>query len=158
MIGRMTSVALERNFSDLLRKSGEVLDEVDRQDVLLRRRDGHDVLLVRADREETVRDAIGVASSVLARMVGRHLADMAKGLPEAMPWLRLLPERDLEEFIKEFIEVAEACGSLGSFDRLGLLLTEWRKTAYAWSNPETLAALQADHADEDFDELVLSPR
>jgi hypothetical protein len=154
----MVSVALERSFSDLLRKSGEVLDEVDRQDVLLRRRDGHDLLLVRADREETVRDAVGVASSVLARMVGRHLTDMARGLPEAMPWLRLLPKGDLEEFTKEFVEVAEACGSLGSFDRLGLLLDEWRKTAYAWSNPETVAALKMDHASDDFDELVPSPQ
>jgi hypothetical protein len=49
--------AYERNFSDLLRKSGEVLDKVDRHDVPLHRRDGHDLLLVRADREETVRDA-----------------------------------------------------------------------------------------------------
>jgi hypothetical protein len=154
----MSSIALERNFSDLLRKSGEVLDEVDRQDVLLRRRDGHDLLLVRADREETVRDAVGVASSVLARMVARHLADMAKGLPEAMPWLRLLPESDLEDFVKEFVGVAEACGSLGSFDRLGLLLDEWRKTAYAWSNPETLAALRIDHANDAYDELVRLPR
>ncbi len=154
----MATVALERNFSDLLRKSGEVLDDVDRQDVLLRRRDGHDLLLVRADREETVRDAVGVASSVLARMVGRHLADMAEGLPDAMPWLRLLPASDLEEFTREFVEVAEACGSLGSFDRLGLLLAEWRKTAYAWSRPETLATLQSDHAHAVFDEPVAPPR
>jgi hypothetical protein len=154
----MASIAIERNFSDLLRQSGEVLDEVDRQDVLLRRRDGHDLLLVRADREETVRDAMGVASSVLARMVARHLADMAKGLPDAMPWLRLLPKSDLHEFVKEFAEVAEACGSLGSFDRLGLLLAEWRKTAYAWSNPEMLTALQVDHAGEVYDDPVPSPQ
>jgi hypothetical protein len=63
-----------------------------------------------------------------------------------LPWLGLLPEGDLEEFTKEFVEVAEACGSLGSFDRLGLLLDEWRKTAYALSNPETLAALQRSPA------------
>jgi hypothetical protein len=154
----MATVALERNFSDLLRKSGEVLDDVDRQDVLLHRRDGHDLLLVRADREESVREAMGVASSILARMLGRHLADMAKGLPDAMPWLRLLPAHDLEEFTSEFVEVAEACGSLGSFDRLGLLLSEWRKTAYAWSRPETLTNLRADHTHADFDEPVPSPR
>ena len=134
------------------------MDDVDRQDVLLRRRDGHDLLLVRADREETVRDAVGVASSMLARMAGRHLADMAKGIPEAMPWLRLLPPGDLEEFTREFVEVAEACGSLGSFDRLGLLLAEWRKTAYAWSHPEALATLRADHAGEAFGEPVPSPQ
>ncbi len=154
----MATIALERNFSDLLRRSGEVLEDVDRQDVLLRRRDGHDLLLVRADREESVRDAVGVASSVLARMVARHLADMAKGLPEAMPWLRMLPESDLEEFTREFVEVAEACGSLGSFDRLGLLLTEWRNTAYAWSRPQALQVLRTDHASEDFDEPVIPPQ
>jgi hypothetical protein len=158
MIVGMATEALERNFSDLLRKSGEVLEEVDRHDVLLRRRDGHDLLLVRADREETVRDAVEVASSVLAHMARRHLSEMAEGLPDALPWLRILPPGDLEQFAKEFIEVAEACGSLGSFDRLGLLLTEWRNTAYAWSRPEVLGALRTDHASEGFDEQVPSSR
>jgi hypothetical protein len=70
----------------------------------------------------------------------------------------MLPRSDLEQFTKEFVEVAEACGSLGSFDRLGLLLSEWRDTAYAWSLPEVLGALQTDHAREGFDEPVSSPR
>ncbi len=157
MLG-MAMASHERNFSDLLRKSGEVLEEVDRHDVLLHRRDGHDLLLVRADREETVRNAVGAASSVLAQLARTHLHEMAEGLPNALPWLRMLPNSDLEQFTKEFAEVAEACGSLGSFDRLGLLLAEWRGTAYAWSRPEVLGALQADHAREDFDEPVPSPR
>jgi len=154
----MAAGALERNFSDLLRRSGEVLEEVDRHDVLLRRRDGHDLLLVRADREETFRDAVGVASSVLAHMAHNHLQEMAEGLPDALPWLRMLPQRDLEQFTKEFVEVAEACGALGSFDHLGLLLAEWRNTAYAWSRPELLRTLRADHAADGFDEQVSSPR
>jgi hypothetical protein len=154
----MATPAHERNFSDLLRKSGEVLDEVDRHDVLLHRRDGHDLLLVRADREETVRDAVGAASSVLAQLARTHLREMAAGLPDALPWLRMLPTSDLEQFTKEFVETADACGSLGSFDRLGLLLSEWRNTAYAWSRPEVLGALQADHAREGFDEPVPPPR
>ena len=154
----MATAAYTRNFSDLLRKSGEVLDEVDRHDVLLHRRDGHDLLLVRADREKTVRDAVGAASSVLAHLARTHLREMAAGLPDALPWLRMLPRSDLEQFTKEFVEVTEACGSLGSFDRLGLLLSEWRDTAYAWSLPEVLGALQADHAREGFDEPVSPPR
>ncbi len=154
----MATATSERNFSELLRKSGDVLDEVDRHDVLLRRRDGHDLLLVRADREETVRDAVGAASSVLALMARTHLREMADGLPEALPWLRMLPSDDLRQFTKEFVEIAEACGSLGAFDRLGLLLSEWRNTAYAWSRPEVLQALQADHAGDGFDEPVNSPR
>jgi hypothetical protein len=154
----MATAAHTRNFSDLLRKSGEVLDEVDRHDVLLHRRDGHDLLLVRADREETARDAVVAASSVLAHLARTHLREMAAGLPDALPWLRMLPRSDLEQFTKEFVEVAEACGSLGSFDRLGLLLSEWRDTAYAWSLPEVLGALQTDHAREGFDEPVSPPR
>jgi hypothetical protein len=154
----MGFAASERNFSELLRKSGEVLDEVDRHDVLLRRRDGHDLLLARADREETVRDAVAAASSILAHMARTHLHEMADGLPAALPWLRILPSDDLEQFTREFVEIAEACGSLGSFDRLGLLLAEWRNTAYAWSRPELLQALRADHAQEGFDQPVHSPR
>ncbi len=154
----MATPAYACNFSDLLRKSGEVLDEVDRRDVLLRRRDGHDLLLVRADREERVRETVAAASSMLAHMARTHLHEMADGLPDALPWLRILPRDDLERFTKEFVEIAEACGSLGSFDRLGVLLAEWRNTAYAWSCPGVLRALQADHAQEGFDEPVHSPR
>lgn len=62
-----------------------------------------------------------------------------------------MPEGDLETFAREFVDILEACISLGSYDQLGVLLGQWRNTAYVWSRPELVRELRSDHADEDFD-------
>jgi hypothetical protein len=153
----MTTATRERSLSDFLRKSGEVLDEVDEHDVLLRRRDGHDVLLVRADREEVVREAVDISSNLLVQVARAHAHELANGLRDRLPWLRFLPDSDQEQFIADFIGTAQACSSLGSFDQLGVLIAQWRNTAYAWSRPELRSALEVDHADEAYDEPVSAP-
>ncbi len=154
---RMPAATVERNFSEFLRRSGDVLREVEEHDVLLRRRDGADLMLVRADREEVVRDTIGLSSSLLGWFARTHARELAQGLPEALPWLRFLPESERETFAEEFVRVLEASISLDSFDRLGVLLSQWRNTAYVWSRPELLEALRADQAGEGYDEPVPAP-
>jgi hypothetical protein len=153
----MPAATVERSFSEFLRKSGDVLREVEEHDVLLRRRDGADLMLVRADREELVRDTVGLSSSLLAWFARTHARELAEGLPEALPWLHFLPEADRKTFSDEFVPMLEACISLGSFDRLGVLLSQWRNTAYVWSRPELLDALRADQAGEGYDEPVPVP-
>jgi len=153
----MSAGITERNLSDFLRKSGEVLREVDDHDVLLRRRDGADLMLVRADREEVVRETVGLSSSLLGLFGRAHARELVQSLPEALPWLRFLPERDREAFGEQFLSVLEACVSLGSFDQLGVLMGRWRNTAYVWSRPALLHALQSDRADEGYDEPVPAP-
>lgn len=152
----MTGATLERNLSDFLRKSGDVLEEIDQHDVLLRRRDGHDVLLVRADREQTIRQTVELSLAMLARMARDHGGELTEVLTEGLPWIALLPAEDRREFSEEFINVARACASLGTFDRLGVLLAQWRNTAQVWSRPELLEALQREAAD-DFSEPVPTP-
>jgi hypothetical protein len=153
----MSPVTVKRNFSELLRQSGDVLRDVEHHDVLLHRRDGEDLMLVRADREEIVRDTVGLSSSLLRWFVRAHPREMVEALRDALPWLRFLPEGDLETFGREFVDILEACISLGSYDQLGILLAQWRNTAYVWSRPELLHELQADHADDGHDEPVPAP-
>lgn len=153
----MSAATVERNFSDLLRKSGEVLREVEDHDVLLRRRDGADLMLVRADREELVRDTVALSSGFMSWFARSYADELVDGLPDVLPWLRFLPERDQEAFGREFVQTLEACVSLESYDRLGVLLHQWRHTAYVWSRPELVRALRADHADEAYDEPVPAP-
>ncbi len=157
MISDMSSAAVERNLSDFLRKSGDVLREVDDHDVLLRRRDGADLMLVRADREEVVRDAVGLSSSFMSWFARTHARELVAGLPDVLPWLRFLPDDDRDAFSHEFVETLEACISLDSYDQLGVLLQQWRNTAYVWSRPELLRALQTDHANEAYDGMVPVP-
>lgn len=153
----MSAATVEHNFSEFLRKSGDILREVEDHDVLLRRRDGADLMLVRADREAVVRDTVGLSSSLLGWFARTHARELAEGLPEALPWLHFLPERDRAEFAEELVRMLEACISLGSFDRLGALLNQWRNTAYVWSRPELLEALRRDHAEDGYDGPVAVP-
>ncbi len=46
---------LSHPFSHFLRKSGDVLDQVEVMDVHLGRRDGSDVMLVKTSREDSIR-------------------------------------------------------------------------------------------------------
>jgi hypothetical protein len=153
----MSSAAVERNLSDFLRKSGDVLREVDDHDVLLHRRDGADLMLVRADREAVVRDAIGLSSSFMSWFARTHARELVAGLPDVLPWLRFLPANDRETFSHELVQTLEACISLDAYDQLGLLLQQWRNTAYVWSRPQLLRALQTDHANEVYDGIVPLP-
>jgi hypothetical protein len=157
MMLNMSPATVERNLSDFLRKSGDVLREVEEHDVLLRRRDGADLMLVRADREEVVRDTVGLSSGFMSWFARAHAPEFLAGLPDVLPWLRFLPDDDREAFSRELVQTLEACISLDSYDQLGVLLHQWRNTAYVWSRPELLRALGADHAAEGHDEPVPAP-
>jgi hypothetical protein len=157
MMLNMSPATVERNFSDFLRKSGDVLREVEDHDVLLRRRDGADLMLVRADREKVVRDTVGLSSGFMSWFARVHARELVAGLPDVLPWLRFLPDGDRETFTSEFVQMLEACISLDSYDLLDVLLHQWRNTAYVWSRPELLRALRTDHAAETYDEPVPAP-
>jgi hypothetical protein len=75
-----------------------------------------------------------------------HARELVVGLPDVLPWLRFLPDDDRETFTGEFVQTLEACISLDSYGLLGVLLQQWRNTAYVWSRPELLRALKTDHA------------
>lgn len=153
----MSRATVERNLSDFLRRSGDVLREVEDHDVLLRRRDGADLMLVQADRETVIRDAVGLSSGFMSWFARMHASELIAGLPDVLPWLRFLPEGDRESFAQELVQTLEACISLQSYDQLGVLLSQWQNTAYLWSRPELLAEMQSDNAGESYDEPVPAP-
>jgi hypothetical protein len=153
----MPAATVERNFSDFLRKSGDVLRDVEDHDVLLRRRDGADLMLVRADREAVVRDTVGLSSRFMSWFARVHARELVAGLPEMLPWVRFLPEGERDTFSRELVETLEACISLDSYDQLGVLLQQWENTAYVWSRPDLVQALRTDRADEAYEEPVPTP-
>jgi hypothetical protein len=149
----MTPAAVERNVSDFLRKSGDVLRAVEEHDVLLRRRAGAGPAAGPRRSRGGSRDTVGLSSDLLSRFARSH----AQAPVEVLPWLRFLPAEDRRRFSEQFVPTLEACISLGSFDRLGELLHRWRNTACVWSRPELHDALRADHADAQYDEPVPAP-
>lgn len=138
-------VSPELTVSDFLRNSGEVLDRLDREDLVLRRRDGEDVFLARADRQRDEREAASSAGRLLARLLedpvlrDRVLAD----LPDTSPWTRFLPESDVARFADELVQTIAACAELGSFAPVGTLVRQWKNTAEVWAQPRLLDALTA---------------
>lgn len=73
--------------------------------------------------------------------------------PEAFPWVRFLPERDVRTFLVEFVETARASTDLGTISPIAQLITEWRHTAEVYANPDLHRALTADHGDGDLGDV-----
>src|SRR5262245_17154807 len=105
----MGSGLQEVQWSDLARDPTRVEALTDDGDVRVTRRDGANLLLIREDRAA----AAGAAGVTLARALRTLLAEMnvheiGRRLGNEFPWLRHLPEADLEGFIQDFLREALA--------------------------------------------------
>jgi hypothetical protein len=151
---KATMTPHETTFSAMLRESGEVLREVEEGDVLLHRRDGADVMLVRADREAGVRESLSATAQLVSLLPDEVLRERVEALTHKMPWLRFLPDEDRLTFVRELVQTAEACAAVGVFDPMGQLIHEWRDTAAVWASPGAVDSLRRP---ADTDELVPRP-
>jgi hypothetical protein len=129
-----------------LRQSGPVLERVEHENVRLRRRDGDDLYLKRADREEAEHESIAAAGRLLASMVRDPAARDAllARTPDAMPWTRFLPDGDRALFVDELIQTIVAAADLGNFAAVGTVVRQWKNTAEVWAQPQLLGTLSAD--------------
>lgn len=138
------SIGIERNFSDLLRASGDVLREAEHRDVLLRRRDGDDMMLVKAEREDALREALVMSSQIAALVLERPTPKQAAAkLQDVAPWTTFLPDEARAELLVDFVRTARACGELRTFEPLALMLGSWKATAAVYADPQLLAELRA---------------
>ncbi|PXX68371.1 hypothetical protein DFR70_10251 [Nocardia tenerifensis] len=62
-----------------------------------------------------------------------------EALPDAVPWVAFLPAADVDEFLTEFVAVAQKAVALGNLSPLTSLLTQWRNTAEIHADPVLLA-------------------
>lgn len=141
-------------FSALTRRQSTVLAEVEVRDVLLERRDGPNLMLVAAERELDMREAVGTIAQLVALLPADALDGLSEQLAGGSPWVRALPAEDRVTFVREVVEQAQRCADLGDFAGLGQLVHEWRNTALVHDNPSLLARLQAA---SDLDEPVERP-
>lgn len=155
--GMATVDYTEHNLSYFLRKSGDVLRDLDDRGVLLKRRDGADLILLRADQESENRETIELSSLVLSWLSHAQPETLSDVLLEIFPWTTFLPENDRAEFASDFVQTLRACVSMGSFEVLQTEIAQWRNTAYVWSKPELLNSLQGDVADDGLGEPVVRP-
>ena len=137
---------IEHTLSYLLRNSGDVIAEVEHQDVVLRRRDGADLILGLRSREESVRTALGVLARLLvAASLDPATRDrVASALIASLPWTSFLPDEERAEFFQELTAKAAACVELDTFEPLARLIDGWRATAEVYGVPELRAKLEVE--------------
>ncbi|MFJ5046604.1 hypothetical protein [Streptomyces sp. NPDC088719] len=140
------------NFSELVNKNKQTLARLKESSrLLLRRRDGEDLVLTTVTRAEQDRTVVSAATRMLAAMARRDpgttrlLLDV---LPDAFPWIRFLPEPDVHAFAVELVDTMRAADSLSNNASVAQMLIAWQHTAEAYSDPELLAALTTDHAED----------
>jgi hypothetical protein len=113
----------ERTLSEFLQHSGRILPELAAGQVLLRRRDGEDLVVMTRGQYEAV-------ATVL-----RTLAGAVNGSPDAaegvLPWLAFLSAADREACLRELGQVAAAALATGQLGHLRDALYAWEATGLA---------------------------
>jgi hypothetical protein len=121
----------------------------------LRRRDDVDLVLREAEADERRSEMVNTAARFLRALVlgGEDENRMASKLAcTVFPWVRYLPEEDLQTFLEEFAEVLRATEDFADpAPAVHQFTIEWKHTAEVYADPETLAALTRKHdPDADF--------
>ncbi|GAA2397217.1 hypothetical protein Cme02nite_60400 [Catellatospora methionotrophica] len=78
---------------------------------------------------------------LLAEIARRDPQVVAELLPRALPWVRFLPASAVREFAEELVTTS---GDFGDMPALSVLLSAWRHTAEAHSDPELHAVLAGE--------------
>jgi hypothetical protein len=132
--------------TEFLRKPNEVLKEVDKHDVVLRRTGGKPaVRLSLESRASAVSAGIELATHLLAdafAAVPEVPIKLAQLLERRFPWTRFLPTDDRLAFAREFVETLQACASVGSSARLEEMVRDWKATAAIHADPVLAAELK----------------
>jgi hypothetical protein len=132
----------EVQWSELARDPKGVAAKADVGDVRVKRRDGADLLLTREDRVASTELGSLTAVRALRNLVAHLPADVTRAaLAEEFPWLSLLPEEALPDFVADFVRAAQASAELGRWSVLAQTIHEWKATAAIYADPALLAAL-----------------
>jgi hypothetical protein len=117
--------------SDLSRNPAQVFRAAEDGPVTITRRDGEPLTLVRSSTVEREHEALRLAANLVAASLAPGDSSFAERLLVPFPWLGFLPQHQREQFAAEIVEVSRACASISSFDRLFVVLAEWKSTAEA---------------------------
>ena len=130
----------ERTLSEFLQHSGQVLPDVAEGEVVLRRRDGEDLVIMTRRQSEALH---AVLQAYFALADGNGSAVQA-----ALPWLAFLSSGDRAACLRELREVGAAALHSGQLSRLAETLYAWEATGLAaWDLQRRVE--QAPSQDED---------
>lgn len=135
----MSTVTTSRtaSSSDLSRNPAQIFRAAEEGPVTITRRDGEPLTLLRSSTVEREHEALRLAASLVAASLASGESTFAERLVGPFPWLGFLPGHQREQFASEIVEVSRACASISSFDRLFVVLSEWKATAEAVASDYT---------------------
>lgn len=135
----MSTVTTNRtaSSSDLSRNPAQVFRAAEEGPVTITRRDGEPLTLLRSSTVEREHEALRLAASLVAASLASEETTFAERLVGPFPWLGFLPSHQREQFASEIVDVSRACASISSFDRLFIVLSEWKATAEAVASDYT---------------------
>lgn len=131
-------------FSKFLRDSGEAVKSAEKGTIRLERRDGEDLILRLADRDDSEREGLRLAVALLARALAEtDLRTRADVLEDVFPWIMFLPKEDQAEFAREVIDSIKASSAIDRPDLIATLVTQWKNTAEVWADPDLRTRLES---------------
>ena len=132
---------IERTFSEFLRQPKEVVANLARHDVVLRRRNAPDLYLSLAARDTTRAKTIECLARLLCKVAVDSPEAMDDAIEAAFPWVHFLSPGGLREFAEELTQTILASASVESFEPVELTILAWQNTAEILSDPELTALL-----------------
>jgi len=140
--------AAEATLTDFLRDPRSVVEQLDRRDVVLHRRNAADLHLSLRSRAESVDEAVAFVARLLAQVLADHT--LRGRLAEAVatiPWVSFLPADERDVFVHEVVRTAEGAAELGAMAPLAQVLIEWKATAAIHADPTLAIELKRPIAD-----------
>jgi hypothetical protein len=126
----------EVQWSDLARDPKSVAALADVGEVRLKRRDGADLVLTRADRMAAADEGAVTAARAFRKVLAHIGADAAaRAFFDEFPWVQVLPDEDVKQFVLDFIRSAQAAAELGRWELLSQAVREWKATAAIYAEP-----------------------
>jgi hypothetical protein len=140
----------EVQWSDLARDPKSVAALADAGDVRLKRRDGADLVLTRADRVVAADEGAVTAARAFRNILTHVGADaVVQSFIDEFAWVQVLPEQDIREFVQDFVRSAQVAAELGRWELLSQVIREWKATAAIYAEPGLAERLSAP-VDGDF--------
>jgi hypothetical protein len=86
---------------------------------------------------------VAMAARALRNILAHITTDAAAAaLAEEFPWLTLLPQPALPEFVADFVRATRTSAELGQWSVLAQTIREWKATAAIYADPELAEKLR----------------
>ncbi|MDR2374708.1 MAG: hypothetical protein LBD77_11600 [Bifidobacteriaceae bacterium] len=118
--------------SELLRRPNQIISQTEKGAVTITRRDGADLLIMKAEDERRRREGVNLASAIMRAAVAAG-GDFAAALATVFGWTRLLTSRELESFAQDVEKSLWAAVDLDRYELFLLEVGRWSATAETYA-------------------------